>query len=406
MMNRRDFLGATAGTLAASALSPAMAASDRVNLGIIGPGSRGQEVMRSFLRVPGVRFTALCDVYEPRFAQARKITGEQTPVYKDFRQMLDRKDIDAIMVATPLSFHEEHVIAALESGRHVYGEKDMAKTVAACDRVYQSVKKTGKLYQLGTQYHYAPWFMQALERIRAGKLGDITHIYAYWHRNNDWRRPVPDPHDQALERLINWRMYRQYSGGLLAELGTHQILFATEVFGSIPESAIGTGGIDYWKDGRETCDNVQVTYRFPGGKTMFFSSITTNRFVGMQIQVFGTGGSIILTEGGGTAYYELASQNSAVPQKLVVERGITTSASFRAEMPYRGPGEPLKIPDGQQGSPDFLACQSFIDCIRNERRPGADELLGWNSGVTVALGNQAVDTGQKIVFAEHAKLPV
>ena len=126
----------------------------------------------------------------------------------------------------------------------------------------------------------------------------------------------------------------------------------------------------------------------------------------MQIQVFGTGGSIILTEGGGTAYYELASQNSAVPQKLVVERGITTSASFRAEMPYRGPGEPLKIPDGQQGSPDFLACQSFIDCIRNERRPGADELLGWNSGVTVALGNQAVDTGQKIVFAEHAKLPV
>ena len=242
--------------------------------------------------------------------------------------MLDRKDIDAIMVATPLSFHEEHVIAALESGRHVYGEKDMAKTVAACDRVYQSVKKTGKLYQLGTQYHYAPWFMQALERIRAGKLGDITHIYAYWHRNNDWRRPVPDPHDQALERLINWRMYRQYSGGLLAELGTHQILFATEVFGSIPESAIGTGGIDYWKDGRETCDNVQVTYRFPGGKTMFFSSITTNRFVGMQIQVFGTGGSIILTEGGGTAYYELASQNSAVPQKLVVERGITTSRKF------------------------------------------------------------------------------
>ena len=198
MINRREFLGATAGTLAASALSPAMAASDRVNLGIIGPGSRGQEVMRSFLRVPGVRFTALCDVYEPRFAQARKITGEQTPVYKDFRQMLDRKDIDAIMVATPLSFHEEHVIAALESGRHVYGEKDMAKTVAAFDRVYQSVKKTGKLYQLGTQYHYAPWFMQALERIRAGKLGDITHIYAYWHRNNDWRRPVPDPHDQAL----------------------------------------------------------------------------------------------------------------------------------------------------------------------------------------------------------------
>src|SRR6202163_1201941 len=83
-----------------------------------------------------------------------------------------------------------------------------------------------------SQYHYAPWFVEGLQRIRAGKLGQITQIYAYWHRNNDWRRPVPDPNNKALERLINWRMYREFSGGLLAELGTHQILFALEVFGA------------------------------------------------------------------------------------------------------------------------------------------------------------------------------
>jgi predicted dehydrogenase len=411
MMNRREFLETTAGALAAaSALGSAsdvfaVPPSDRVNLGIIGPGSRGQTDMRAFLRVPGVRFAGLCDVYEPRFAEARKITGEETPIYKDYRQLLDAKDVDAIVVATPLSFHEEHVIASLESGRHVYGEKDMAKTVASCDHVYQSVKKTGKHYQLGTQYHYAQWFVEALERIRAGKLGQITQIYAYWHRNNDWRRPVPDPNDKALERLINWRMYREFSGGLLAELGTHQILFALEVFGAMPVSAIGSGGIDYWKDGREVPDNVQVVYRFPAGQTLFFSSITTNQFEGMKVCVYGTGGSAVLTESGGTIYYEPARPNSAVPQSPIVDHGVTTAASFRSELPYNGPGDTIKVPEDKTGNANFLACQSFIDCIRNNRHPGADELLGWQSGVTVALGNQAIDTGERIIFADHAKLP-
>ncbi|MGH9529143.1 MAG: Gfo/Idh/MocA family protein [Terriglobales bacterium] len=411
MMNRREFFGKTAGALAAvSALGSgkklfAAPPSDQINLGIIGPGSRGQALMRAFLRVPGVRFGGLCDVYEPRFAQARKITGEETPIYKDYRKLLEAKDLDAIVVATPLSFHEEHVIGSLESGRHVYGEKDMAKTVDACSHVYRAVKRSGKHYQLGTQYHYAPWFVEALQRIRAGKLGDITQIYGYWHRNDNWRRPVPDPNDKALERLINWRMYREYSGGLLAELGTHQIVFTLEVFGSLPESVIGSGGIDYWKDGREVPDNVQVVYRFPGGKTLFFSSITTNRFEGMKVCVYGTGGTIVLTEAGGTAYYELPSRNSAVPEKLIVEHGIVTTASFRAELPYGGPGETLRVPEDKNGSPDFLACQSFIDCLRNDRRPGANELSGWNSGVSVALGNQAIDSGERIVLAEHAKLP-
>jgi len=411
MMNRREFFEKTAGAVAAvSALGSAtdvfaVPPSNRVNLGIIGPGSRGQALMRAFLRVPGVRFAGVCDVYEPRFAQAHKITGEDTPTYKDYRQLLEAKDIDAIVVATPLSFHEEHVIASLESGRHVYGEKDMAKTVASCDTVYRAVKRTGKQYQLGTQYHYAPWFVEALRQIRAGKLGQITQIYAYWHRNNDWRRPVPNPGDQALERLINWRMYREYSGGLLAELGTHQILFALEVFGAMPVSVIGNGNIAYWKDGREVPDNVQVVYSFSAGPTLFFSSTTTNHFEGMKICVYGTGGTAVLTEAGGTLYYEPARPNSAVPKELVVEHGVVTGASFRAELPYTGPGDAIKVPEDQAGNADFLACRSFIDCVRNNRHPEADELSAWNSGVMVALGNQAIETGERIIFAQHATLP-
>src|SRR5262249_17422464 len=134
-MNRRQFIGQAAATLGASLISSTLAEAgtaspnDQIHLGIIGPGSRGQQLMRTMMRVPGVRFTGLCDIYEPRFAAARKITGEQTPMYRNYQDLLASKDIDAVLIATPLSLHSEHVIATLESGRHVYGEKTLALTV-------------------------------------------------------------------------------------------------------------------------------------------------------------------------------------------------------------------------------------------------------------------------------------
>ncbi|PYX99841.1 MAG: gfo/Idh/MocA family oxidoreductase [Acidobacteria bacterium] len=405
-MNRREFLGGAAAVAASTLVQPSsatmMAASDRVNLAIIGPGSRGQQLMRTFLRVPGVRFAALCDIYEPRWDQARKITGENTRAFNDYRELLSTKDIDAVIVSTPLSLHSEHVIAALDSGHHVYGEKSMALTVPQCGEMRDAVKKSGRHYQIGLQYHYAPWYREAMRLIMSGKIGQVTQIYAYWHRNNSWRRPVPND-DPKLERLINWRLYREFSGGLVAELGSHHINFANEVFGGIPESVVGSGGVDFWKDGRETADNVQVIYRYPDGKTLFFSAITTNHFDGCQVQVCGTGGSIVLTEADGTYYYEPKTSSSAVPEALAVEHGVVTGASYKAELPYRGQGRPLTVPAGTQGNPDFVACDSFIESIRSNQRPKANEDVAWNCGVTVALGNYAIDHETGIKFADHVR---
>ena len=409
-MNRREFLGGAAATLAASAFAQEsgtphskVPASDQVNLAIIGPGSRGQQLMRTFLRVPGVRFAAVCDIYEPRWEQARKITTEQTPAVRDYRELLSTKGIDAVIVATPLSLHAEHIGAALDTGRHVYGEKSMALTVDQCGALLQAVRRSGRHYQIGLQYHYAPWYREAARMIAAGKIGEVTQIYAYWHRNNSWRRPVPG-NDPKLERLMNWRLYREFSGGLVAELGSHHINFANEVFGGIPESAVGSGGIDFWKDGREIPDNVQVTYRYPKGKTLFFSAITTNRLDGCQVRVCGTGGSLVLTESDGTYYYEPKTGASAVPEGLSVEHGVVTGASYKAELPYRGPGQPIAVPEGTEGNPDFLACSSFIDSIRNNRRPQAHEQVAWNCGVTVALGNEAIDQGTRVKFTDRLKM--
>jgi len=357
--------------------------------------------MRYFLRVPGVRVAGLCDVYEPRFAAARKITGEDTPVYRDHRRLLEARDLDAIIVATPLSFHAEHVIAALQSGRHVYGEKSMGFTVEHSEKIVEAVRRSGKHFQVGHQYRYAPWFQQVVQRVSKGEIGNVTHIYGYWHRNGNWRRPVPDP---KFERLINWRMYKEYSGGLTAELGSHLIDFANWVFGAMPESVVGSGGIDTYHDGRETNDNVQIIFRYPGGRTFVFSSLTDNAKVGAELWIYGKEGSVEVTMEDALFFYEPKRAASPVPE-ATTERGVPTGATYRTrgEMPYRGPGSPVKIPEGAEGNPNFLACRSFIESLRNNTRPLADERVGWGSAVSVYLANQAIEAGRRITFADHLK---
>jgi predicted dehydrogenase len=409
-MKRRDFVTASAAaagtsllgldamaqTLATRRVSP----SDEINVGVIGPGSRGQYMMRLFLRIPGVRVTALCDVYEPRFAEGREITGENTPIYRDYRQMLESaSDLDAVIVATPLNLHAKHMVASLERGLHVYGEKAMGFTVEHCNTIVRATRDSGCRFQTGLQYRYAPWYREAIDRIRSGEIGRVTHVYGYWHRNYNWRRPVPDP---SLERLINWRLYREYSGGLLAELGSHQIDVANWLFDEAPMNVIGTGGITFYHDGRETFDNVQAVFTYPSGGTHVFSSIIGNHNVGYQVNIYGTGGSVKLTLSDGAFYYEPARANSAVPEELI-ERGVHTSATLATsgDMPYRGPGLPIEVPKDEAGNPNYLSVASFIDSLRNGTRPFADEQVGWNSAVAVALGNEAIRGKRYVEFADH-----
>jgi predicted dehydrogenase len=409
MMKRRAFVAASAAAgssvlgmdaLAETVIPRRIAASDRLNVGVIGVGSRGQYLMRLFLRIPDIRIAALCDVYPPRFAEGREITGEETPVYDDYRQMLDAaRDLDVVIVASPLSFHGEHVVGSLQRGVHVYGEKAMGFTVDHCDAIVEAVRTSGCRFQTGLQYRYAPWYREAVRRIREGEIGRVTHVYGYWHRNYNWRRPVPEP---SLERLINWRLYREYSGGLLAELGSHQIDVANWIFDETPANVIGTGGITFYPDGRETFDNVQAVFTYPSGGTHVFSSIIGNHNVGYQLNVYGTGGSVRLTLEDGAFYYEPARANSAVPQELI-ERGVHTSAtlSTSGDMPYRGPGLPIAIPDDEAGNPNFLAVASFAESVRAGTRPRADEQVGWNSAVAVALGNEAIRGKRYVEFADH-----
>lgn len=390
-------------TDAQSGPSKPVAANDRVNVAMIGPGSRGKELLRQLLRTPGVEIAAVCDVYQPRFAQVNDLVGKTVPAYTDYRELLDRKDLDAIFIATPPIFHADYAIASMKSGRPVYGEKTLGFTADDCTKVVDAVAGMGQTFQIGHQMRYASWIQESVKRVHQGQIGEPTHIYAYWHRNDSWRRRVPDP---KLEHLLNWRLYRESSGGLLEELGSHHIDIANWVFGEEPKNVVGTTSIVYYNDGRTVGDNVQAIYGYSKGRRLFFSSILDNGMMGDQLWIYGTEGSVQITLEDATFYSSTNKAITAASHSDVVQRGVKTSASFRASgtMPYRGPGERLQ---GQPGEDATLnACRSFIDCVRNKKQqPFANVDVGFKSGIACSIGKHALLEGRMREIPQLTGLP-
>jgi predicted dehydrogenase len=345
-----------------------------------------------------VRIAAICDIYEPRYTQVNRLVGAEVTTTKDYRELLGRKDLDVIYVATPLAHHAEHVLAALKTGRPVYGEKAMGFTPEQCREIYAAATQPGTLFQIGHQYRYAPWVRAAVEQVKKGKIGEPTHVYAYWHRNNDWRRQVPSPDpDGKLEHLINWRLYRETSGGLVTELGSHHIDIANWVFDAIPERATGMTSIVRFHDGRTVGDNVQAVFSYPGGRRLMFSSLTDNAKMGNELWIYGTEGSVAITIEDATFYYEpKAHIKPAEEGEHVAKHGITTGASYstKGEMPYRGPGEKLRVSVTED--PTLTACRAFIECVRTKRQPLADARVGYGSAIAAAIANRAVYEEQGI----------
>lgn len=364
-------------------------------LGIIGAGSRGQELIRSFLRVPGVTVTAAADIYEPRFTQLNHVCGKEVAAHKDYRALLDRKDLDAVIVATPLGLHAEPIIAALSSGHHVYGEKVMAYTVDQARSIAAAASEHKRIYQIGHQYRYSPWIRAAVLRVQQGEIGDVTHIIGYWHRNNDWRRLVPDP---SLEHLINWRLYHQWSLGLNAELGSHHMDIANWVFGDYPQAALASGSICRYHDGRETDDNVQTILSYSGGRRFIFSSITDNAKMGDQLWLYGTKGSLNLTLQDATFFYEPRKITRAVVAPNGKDEGVVTSASYNPsnEMPYRGEGKPVDVSTAED--PTTAATRAFIYCVRTNTRPIADAKVGLGSALAVINANQSLRSKREVAI--------
>ncbi|MDZ7373659.1 MAG: Gfo/Idh/MocA family oxidoreductase [candidate division KSB1 bacterium] len=409
--SRRDFLKraglATVGVAAVLGTSERArgktAANDVVTIGIIGTGSRGSHLLQIINTIPGLRVAAVCDVYPPHLERGLKLAGGKVPAYKDYRQMLEQKDLDSVLIATPLRFHARMCIDAMQAGKDVFCEKTMTYSIEEAREVVQWVRRTNRVFQVGQQRRYSPVYHQAMRLIREGAIGEVVFIRAQWHRNADWRRAVPDP---SLEKHLNWRLYREFSGGLMTELGTHQIDVANWALGDIhPESCVGMGGIDYWRDGREVYDNVSVIYKYPNGVKLVYTSITRNKFYGASEQIMGSEGTIELTTSRAKVYRENPARRSefkefvwSLERELFQTVAIGT-ATFLPEDPNADRG--TWIEPEMPHSEEYLQLESFAECVRTRKKPFADVMVGYNAGVAALIGNQAMDTGEVVLWPDH-----
>jgi predicted dehydrogenase len=264
----------------------------------------------------------------------KKIKG-----YEDYRQLLERKDIEAVVIALPLHLHAAVAIDAMRAGKHVLCEKLMAWNITQCKQMIHVAEETNRILSIGHQRHYSMLYAHAVEVLRAGDLGDIKHIRALWHRNNTWPRldkdgnPIKDAQGnvvlrdswrpevpekdraalqdrirqlgyKSLEELVRWRLYHRTGGGLMAELGSHQLDACSIFLGKVhPLAVSGAGGKMYYQDDREVDDHVFVTFEFPGKNyqrdrndivVVTYSSINTNSFEPYGECVMGTRGTMVV----------------------------------------------------------------------------------------------------------------
>ena len=424
-VTRRDFLKSAAATAGAWALapvgSPAMLANpspgDVVRYGVIGTGTHGCTLLRFLATIPEGRCVATCDVYPPNLKKGIETIGSNPQPYDDYRKLLERKDIDAVLISTPLNLHAPMTLAALDAGKHVFVEESMFLKEPEGEQIRKAAEAHPRqVLQVGLQRRSSALYRVALQMVRKGAIGRALLVRTQWNLNNSWRRPVPDAKD---ERLINWRLYREYSGGLMAELASHQIDVANWAIGAEPLSVVATGGIDVWKDGRETGDNVQAVFEYPGGEKLMLTALLFNAHFGFDEQILGDQGTIVITLGKGLFFHEKVPKVTTGFLKENWQAGATVVA---ADTLKGVPIFPERISDSdpfldrevkyakrwlasmgiyeyeELHDPWYSEMANFFASIREGKPVAAPLDLGISAARGVIHANRAIDTGQKVLW--------
>ena len=309
---RRNFLRILAGVPAVVTLGVAAGLrgpvpGGPVRIGFIGVGSRGRTLLTD-VDPAYAQVRALCDINPASLAKAddvlKKNSVPPAKHYSDWKEMLQKEDIEAVIMAPPLWAHADLATGCLEAGKHVLCEKMMAWDEAGCERMRDAAHRNGKVLELGYQRNYNPLYQSAYEGIiKTGAIGEVYHVRTAWHRNGTWRRTGDPPSADfnptqwgypTFDHLLNWRLYWKYSQGLMAELCSHQINAVNWFLGSTPEAVIASGGLYRFPEGREVYDHVYATFEYPGGRSVTFSSIESNAFDDYYEMFQGTKGTLIL----------------------------------------------------------------------------------------------------------------
>jgi predicted dehydrogenase len=282
---RRHFLGAAAGaSLAASLAAQTTSPNNRVRIALIGAGGQGSGDTRNSLSVGGVELAAVADIYDGRLKRAREVWGDQIFTTRDYREVLARKDVDAVIIGTPDHWHSAISIDAMNAGKDVYCEKPMVQQLSEGAQVIEAQRRTGRILQVGSQRVSSIIYAKAKEMLAAGAIGELNMVEAWVDRNSAigaWQYSIPPDASPATidwdrflgrapkvpfepVRLFRWRNYRDYGTGVPGDLFVHLLSGLHFVTGAIgPNRVYATGGLRFWKDGRDVPDVMIALYDYP-----------------------------------------------------------------------------------------------------------------------------------------------
>jgi predicted dehydrogenase len=349
-----------------------------LRVGFIGTGRQGRKHIKNASGLPGFELRTLCDILPFQLDEAMGLVGAATKSATDYRSLLDDPKIDAVIIATPFNFHAKPMLDALDAGKHVYCEKTLVKGHDQIAQVSKAVANTDRIIQTGYQHRYSDHLQHVAGLIQSGEIGEISAVQCTWNRNGDWRRPVPSP---EYERAVNWRMYREYSGGLAAELSSHQMDIIAWMMDSPPQQIMGTGSINYWKDGRTTRDNIHLIVNHENGVAVTYTCLTTNAYEGFRMTFMGTKGTIVTSLD--EAWVTSDAKDNSDSEDVDAVTGATMALSGT-------PGRRIKLTGF---NPTRNAIAAFRKSVITNSKPAASVENGLASARTVQLSLDAMDKG-------------
>ncbi len=405
---RRTFL---AGATAAS-YSRVLGANERIGVGFMGYGLIGAQHVYDFKRQPDVDLVALSEVYEPRMKEGIAACGGSARPYPDFRRMLDDRDVDAVVVATPDHWHALATIMACAAGKDVYVEKPMTLFIREGQWMIKAARKYNRVVQVGTQQRGGRHYHQARELIQNGYIGKVHSVrMASWRNvmpgfgkpsgekpdglNYDlWLGPAPERKYTPHRSLYHFRWFWDYSGGQMTNLAAHHIdilVWFMKLKG--PEAVNMSGGRFVLKDDGETPDTMDAIYEFPEFTAIYSCREgSVGRGAGGGDEYFGTKGSLTINRGG----FEVHPDVKRPPENAIPRfRGGPSGAPRRTEAKREYWMEPVQAKGSGQEQFDLHA-RDFLDCMKSREQPLADVTEGHKVAAMCHLANISYKTGRKL----------
>lgn len=414
-LDRRDFLkkgtiaplAAMVGAVAIPAATrparrrPGLApGQEQAACGIIGFGEWGRELAATLGRLESAKLVAVCDTFPLMLERARRsLPGVAT--FADHRELLDRQDIRAILIATPTHQHRDIALAALAAGKHVYCEVPLAHTAEDARAIADAARAAdGQVFQCGLSYRTEPQYRGVFAFVRSGAMGQATSARAQWNDKQSWRRASATP---ARERELNWRLDPALSPGLMGEHGIHHLDLAAWILQAAPVAVSGSGQVVQWRDGRQVPDTVQAIFEFPGGLHLTYTATLGSSFDGEYILFHGSDATVMLRDSKGWMFREvdaplLGWEVYARKDRFYREEGVALVADA-TKLAAQGIDPTKDDPNAE--TPLYYALEEFIDNnLNGPFPPTAGFQQGYDATVIALAANQAIVQGGRVQLPE------